>query len=126
MTHAQGVLTLQPGRSASTLAGNGIAGYTGDGLVAANATVAQPSAMGYDAAGNLFFADTQNHVIREQIAATGLVVTVAGTGMAGFSGDGGQPLPHSSTPQPVWPSMPWVRCTSRTRITIACGGSWQV
>ncbi len=87
--HAQGVLTITPGRIAGTTAGTGIPGYTGDNAAAVLATLASPSAMVYDASGNLYLADTNNHVIRELLKSSGILVTVAGTGTAGFSGDGG-------------------------------------
>lgn len=87
--HAQGVLTITPGRIAGTTAGTGIPGYTGDNAAAVLATLASPSAMIYDASGNLYLADTNNHVIRELLKSSGILVTVAGTGTAGFSGDGG-------------------------------------
>ena len=45
--------------------------------------------MARDSAGNLFIADTANNRIREVVAATGVITLVAGTGTAGFSGDGG-------------------------------------
>lgn len=86
---AQGLLTVTPGRVTTTAAGTGATGYTGDGATATAATFAQPSAVAYDAAGDIFIADAQNHVIRELVQATGNIVTVAGTGIAGFYGDGG-------------------------------------
>jgi len=53
------------------------------------ATLAKPAAIAYDAAGNLYIADANNHVIREIVKASGTISTIAGTGIAGFSGDGG-------------------------------------
>ena len=83
----------------STLAGTGIAGYSGDGGVASAAklSLAIPSAAGalqaanatFDGAGNLYFSDTNNNVVRRIDAVTGIITTVAGTGTAGYSGDGG-------------------------------------
>jgi sugar lactone lactonase YvrE len=84
----QGILTVTPGRTVSTTAGNGAVGYTGDGAAALNATLAYPSAVAYDASGNLYLADANNHVIREIVKSTGNIVTIAGTGVEGFSGDG--------------------------------------
>lgn len=86
---AQGVLTITPGKTATTAAGTGIVGYTGDGAAATAATLASPSAVAYDAAGNLFIADANNHVVREVVKSSGSIVTIAGTGIAGYSGDGG-------------------------------------
>lgn len=85
---AQGVLTVTPTRSSTTLAGNGNASYTGDNGAATSATVALPRAVAYDANGNLFIADTNNHVVREATPA-GVITTVAGSGVEGFGGDNG-------------------------------------
>ena len=71
----------------NTVAGNGTANYSGDGGTAKSAALFAPDGTGYDAASNLFIADTSNHRIRRVDAATGLVTTVAGTGVAGFLGD---------------------------------------
>ena len=86
--HAQGILTVTPSPTASTLAGTGILGYNGDGGSASSATLAQPGAVAYDKNGNLYLADTNNNVVRE-ITPTGIITTIAGTGTEGFSGDGG-------------------------------------
>lgn len=70
----------------STIAGTGVAGYNGDNI---NATAAQlnfPYGLAFDVAGNLYVADGVNHRIRK-ISTTGIISTVAGTGVAGFSGD---------------------------------------
>jgi hypothetical protein len=73
----------------STIAGNGDAGYAGDNGPAANSTLNTPSGVAVDGAGNLYIADTGNNVIREIVAATGIIKTVAGNGTQGNSGDGG-------------------------------------
>lgn len=85
---AQGVLTVTPGRSTSTSTGTGAVGYSGDNGAASSATLAAPAAVAYDASGNLFLADRDNHVIREVVKSTGNIITVAGSGIAGFAGDG--------------------------------------
>jgi sugar lactone lactonase YvrE len=72
----------------STFAGTGDSGYTGDGLAATSATMTSPSGVALDGAGNLYIADTGDNVIRKITAATGLIATVAGTGAAGYAGDG--------------------------------------
>jgi sugar lactone lactonase YvrE len=72
-----------------TLAGTGVEGDAGDGGPATSARLDSPGGVGLDAAGNVFVADTHNHRIRRIAAATGTISTVAGTGMAGFAGDGG-------------------------------------
>ena len=73
-----------------TVAGTGVADYTGDGGQATAATLFNPEGIVVDAAGNLFIADSGNNVIREVIRATGVIITVAGTGVADYTGDGGQ------------------------------------
>lgn len=85
-----------------TIAGDGTAGYTGDGQLSTNAgvTVNDPSGVTVDGAGNLYIADTGNNVIREISASTGIITTVAGNGAQGFSGDGG-PATGAALNQPT-------------------------
>ncbi len=78
----------------TVLVGSG-AGKTGDGAAAKAALLNQPKSVALDAAGNIFVADSRNHRIRKIDAATGFIATIAGNGMAGFAGDGGQPLTAS-------------------------------
>lgn len=73
----------------TTIAGNGQRGYTGDGGPATEATIAAPHELLFDKAGDLYFAERDNNVIRKVNMKTGVISTVAGTGKAGFSGDGG-------------------------------------
>jgi sugar lactone lactonase YvrE len=72
----------------ATVAGSGVQGFGGDGGAATAAELDSPGGLAMDAAGNLFIADTHNHRVREVAGATGIITTVAGTGAAGFSGDG--------------------------------------
>jgi uncharacterized protein (TIGR03437 family) len=72
----------------TTFAGTGTAGFSGDGGPATQAAFNNGSRTAADAAGNLYVADQSNHRVRK-IDATGKVTTFAGTGVAGFSGDGG-------------------------------------
>ncbi len=72
-----------------TVAGNGIAGYKGDGGSATAAELNAPDGLAVDSAGDLFISDKNNNVIREVEEATGDIITVAGNGTAGYSGDGG-------------------------------------
>ncbi len=72
-----------------TYAGNGKAGYSGDNGPATDAELNGPSGLALDPAGDLFIADTADNVVREVVAATGDIITVAGTGTAGYSGDNG-------------------------------------
>jgi sugar lactone lactonase YvrE len=73
----------------TTVAGTGVQGFAGDGGPATAAVLSLPTALAVDAAGDVFVSDTGNHRIREIVAATGTMVTVAGTGVQGFAGDGG-------------------------------------
>ena len=82
----QGILAVTPGRGVATTAGTGTPGYSGDNGAAASATLADPSAMAYDASGNLYLADAQNNVVRE-VLNSGQITTIAGTGVEGYGGD---------------------------------------
>jgi len=79
----------------STIAGNGSPAYTGDGGLAASATLNTPAGIALDGAGNLYIADSVNNVIRKITAATGAIDTVVGfknpqgIGAPGYGGDGG-------------------------------------
>ncbi|MET9550870.1 RICIN domain-containing protein [Streptomyces sp. NPDC006627] len=72
----------------STVAGNGSAGSQGDGGPAVSAQLNGPRALSFDGAGNLYIADGDNHRVRK-VTTDGKISTVAGTGTAGSSGDGG-------------------------------------
>jgi gliding motility-associated-like protein len=73
----------------TTIAGNGLQGYSGDGGPATNASLYFPAGLCVDIAGNLYIAEILNNCIRKITAATGIISTIAGTGNAGFSGEGG-------------------------------------
>ncbi|MBU6402916.1 MAG: serine/threonine protein kinase, partial [Verrucomicrobia bacterium] len=72
----------------TTVAGNGLFGYFGDGGAATDANLANPIGVALDAAGDLFIADQFNGRIRA-VDPEGIISTVAGNGTPGFSGDGG-------------------------------------
>ena len=72
----------------STVAGNGSAGYSGDGGAATAAELNEPLGVTVDASGNLYIADYVNNVIRK-VTPSGIIGTVAGNGTGGYSGDGG-------------------------------------
>ena len=76
-------------RAMTTVAGNGRKAYAGDGGLATDASLSLPHEIQFDAAGHLYIAERDNHVIRRVAAKTGIISTVAGTGAPGFSGDGG-------------------------------------
>ncbi len=73
----------------TTVAGNGAFKFSGDGGPAVSANFNAPEGVAVDGLGNVFVADTGNHRIRK-ISPSGVVTTMAGTGVPGFSGDGGQ------------------------------------
>jgi len=73
----------------TTYAGTGTGGYSGDGGAATAAKIDGPSGVAVDRVGNLFIADKKNERIRRVDVVTGIITTVAGTGAAGYSGDGG-------------------------------------
>jgi hypothetical protein len=73
----------------TTVAGNGSQGYSGDGGAGKSAQFRTLGGLATDALGNLYIADNFNNRIRMVSAATGVVTTVAGNGVAGLSGDGG-------------------------------------
>jgi sugar lactone lactonase YvrE len=71
------------------VAGSGQKGYRGNGGPATAARLNEPYEVRFDAAGNMFIVEMQNHLVRRVDATTGNITTVAGTGRAGFGGDGG-------------------------------------
>ncbi|SPE41124.1 NHL repeat containing protein (fragment) [Candidatus Sulfopaludibacter sp. SbA3] len=82
------VRRVAPDGTISTYAGNGTGGFAGEGVPATSASVHSPYGLAVDAAGNLYIADSQNNRIRK-VSTGGIITTVAGTGVGGFSGDGG-------------------------------------
>jgi hypothetical protein len=73
----------------ATVAGTGAAGHAGDGGPATAARLSRPEGLCLGANGDLYVADAGNHAVRQVAAASGVITTVAGTGAAGWSGDGG-------------------------------------
>ena len=63
----------------STLAGNGVSGFSGDGGQATSAQLNGPQGVAVDSAGNVYIADTANNRVRK-VAANGVITTVAGNG----------------------------------------------
>lgn len=76
------------GQIITTVAGNGVAGYSGDGGPATAAHLQFPTSVSKDPFGNIYFSDRNNNCIRK-IDASGIISTIAGTGVFGYSGDGG-------------------------------------
>lgn len=71
-----------------TAAGDGTAGFAGDGGLATAAKLNHPRGVAVDSAGNLYISDTDNQRVRK-VTPGGVITTLAGTGIAGFKGDGG-------------------------------------
>ncbi len=86
----------------TTVAGTlGTAGFSGNGGPATSATLFDPSGLVVDRSGNIYIADSDNDVVREVNASTGIISTIAGTALtAGFTGDGG--LATSATLSAPW------------------------
>lgn len=72
----------------TTVAGNGISGFSGDGGPAKSALLSFPTGITIDPSGNILFTDGGNYRVRK-IDAQGIITTIAGTGVMGYSGDGG-------------------------------------
>ena len=82
-----------------TVAGSGQKGYSGDGGPALQATFNLPHEIRFDRAGDLYIVDMGNHAVRKVDLKSGVITTFAGTGKAGYSGDGG-PAKDATFKQP--------------------------
>ena len=80
--------TNLPNDIITTVAGNGLDFYAGDGGPATNANLRTPTTLAFDTAGNSYIADSHNEVVRK-VDTNGIITTVAGNGSQGYSGDGG-------------------------------------
>jgi sugar lactone lactonase YvrE len=72
----------------TTIAGTGVSGYSGDGGLAINAKIGDPIGIVADKMGNIYFTDIENNVIRK-VDKDDIITTVAGNGVAGYTGDSG-------------------------------------
>ncbi len=95
----QRIRRVAPDGTISTMAGTGAKGYSGDGGPALKATFNLPHEIRFDKEGNYYLTDMTNHAIRRVDAKTGIITTFAGTGKAGYSGDGG-PADKAELKQP--------------------------
>ena len=80
--------TNLPNNIITTVAGKSTSGFSGDGGAATNASLNHASGVAFDASGNLYIADEANYRIRK-VTTNGIITTVAGNGISGYSGDGG-------------------------------------
>jgi hypothetical protein len=87
-SHSNRVRKVDSSGVITTVAGTGVAGYSGDGGPAASAQLNDPVGIAVDAGGNLFVAELGSSVIRK-VDPSGTITSVAGTGVAGYSGDTG-------------------------------------
>jgi sugar lactone lactonase YvrE len=86
-------------RATRTIAGDGQRAYQGDGGPATSASLNMPHEVVFDARGHMYIAERDSHVVRKVDGATGVISTLAGTGVAGFSGDSG-PAAQAQLRQP--------------------------
>ncbi len=110
MVNADGIIT--------TVAGNGTAGYSGDGSWATNATLRAPQGVALDCFGNLYIADTSNQRVRK-VNGAGIITTAAGKGMPGNTGDGGAATNATLTPAGI-------AVDSTGNLFIADNGSYRI
>ncbi len=87
-TNTYQVLKLDPVGNLSLVAGNGGCYYAGDGGAAVLASLCYPQGIAFDGGGNMFIGDGGCSCVRSVAAGTGVIQTVAGTGLAGVSADG--------------------------------------
>lgn len=72
----------------TTVVGDGDEGHRGDGGSATSARVAAPWDVALDSSGDLYIADTNNHMVRKVNVSSGIIRTIAGNGSSGYGGDG--------------------------------------
>ena len=97
------VYKFKVGGILTRFAGTGVSGYTGDNAPATSAKLNAPQGIGIDSNRNIYIGDTSNHCIRK-VTPGGTITTIAGTGTAGFAGDGG-PATSALLNQPVGVSV---------------------
>lgn len=100
----------------TTVAGNGIYGYNGENIPATDASMRSPHGLTIDSTGNIYFADNDNNIVRK-IGVNGLINTVIGNGIQGYSGDGGNPI----SAELYWPAS--VALDQHNNICVADAGN---
>jgi sugar lactone lactonase YvrE len=86
---AQKIWRVGPSGVVTTICGTGLQGFSGDGGMAIAATINGPGGIAIDNSGNVYFSDSRNNRVRRIDAVTGVITTIAGTGLRTSSGDGG-------------------------------------
>ena len=94
-----GCATIVNAQTITTVAGTGTAGHSGDGGQAIAAKINNPTSVAFDASGNFYFAEASSNVVR-RVSPSGVISTIAGTEIAGYSGDGG-PAPFAMLNRPT-------------------------
>ncbi len=96
-TNNNRIRKISPSGIITTIAGVGTAGFSGDGQPALSAQLNKPKGLALNSSGDLYIADRQNHRIRKIV--DGVISTVAGSGISGYSGDNG-PAPLAQLTEP--------------------------
>jgi sugar lactone lactonase YvrE len=110
-TNSHRIRLFTVGGNISTVAGDGSAGYSGDGAAATAAQLRTPQGVSVDGAGNIYIADTGNHALRLVNIHTGVISTVAGTNTNnGYNGDS----------QPA--ALAWLRSPGGVALGLTKGG----
>jgi uncharacterized protein (TIGR03437 family) len=92
------VRTVQTDGIIRTVIGTGTRGFSGDGAAATSALISSPYGVAVDAAGNIYFSDSQNNMVRK-VSTAGTITRIAGSGVQGFGGDGANAVD-------AWMSLP--------------------
>ncbi|MGH9600052.1 MAG: Ig-like domain repeat protein [Terracidiphilus sp.] len=114
------------GGNINTVAGDGVQSYFGDGGLATAAALNSPTGVAVDQSFNIYIGDTGNQVVREVTSSTGDIATIAGTGVAGFNGDGPATSAELSGPSGVFVNssgVVYVADSDNQRIRTISGGN---